>query len=161
MAEENVAVTIDISGMPCPAPLLGAKKILDDLQPGQTMCLISDCSGARDDLLAWCRYTGNLLVSATKQGDGKIAYLLCKSGKEQTTPVPHVTLDMRGVSCPGPILEAKKLLDGMKSGEVLQLVTDCTAAIDDVPLWSRATSVEFLLALEMANGAQEFYLKKI
>lgn len=157
---ENVVVTIDLSGMPCPAPLLGAKKILDDLQPGHVMCLISDCSGAHDDLSAWCRYTGNLLVSATKQNSGKIAYLLCKCGGEQTTPIPHVTLDMRGVSCPGPILEARKLLDGMKSGEVLQLVTDCTAAIDEIPLWSRAASIEFLLALEKVNGAQEFYLKK-
>lgn len=158
---EDVAVTIDFSGLLCPAPLLGAKKILDDLQAGQTMCLISDCSGAREDLLAWCQYTGNIFVSATKQSSGKVAYLLCKSGGERTTPIPHVTLDMRGVSCPGPILEAEQLLKGMKSGEVLQLVTDCPAAIGDVPSWCRATSIEFLLALEMANGAQEFYLRKI
>lgn len=158
---EDVAVTVDFSGMPCPAPLLGAKKILDDLQPGQTMCLLSDCSGAHDDLSAWCQYTGNVLVSATKQSSGKTAYLLYRAGRGQTTPIPHVTLDMRGISCPGPILEAKKLLQGMKSGEVLQLITDCTAAIDDVPLWTRVASIEFLLALELTNGAQEFYLKKI
>ncbi len=124
------------------------------------MCLISDCSGTRDDLSAWCKYTGNVLISATRQSGGKVAYLLCKSGRERTTPIAHVTLDMRGISCPGPIVEAKKLLEGMKSGEVLLLVTDCTAAIDDVPLWCRATSVEFLLELEIANGAQEFYLRK-
>lgn len=157
---ENVAATVDVSGMPCPAPLLGAKKILDDLRPGQTMRLVSDCSGAHADLSAWCRYTGNVLVSATQQGGGKTAYLLCRSSGERTTPIPHVTLDMRGVSCPGPILEAKKLLEGMRSGEVMQLITDCTAAIDDVPLWSRTISIEFLLALEIAGGVQEFYLKK-
>ena len=49
---EQPAVTIDLSGMPCPAPLLGAKKIIDDLQPGQTMRLISDCPGTSDDLFA-------------------------------------------------------------------------------------------------------------
>jgi TusA-related sulfurtransferase len=157
---ENVAVSIDISGMPCPAPLLGAKKILDDLQAGQTMRLVSDCSRAQDDLAAWCRYTGHQLVSATKQGDGKTVYLLCKSGGERTTPIPHVTLDMRGVSCPGPIIQAKKLLEGMKSGEVLQLATDCTAAIDDIQSWSRETDIELLLALQISSCAQEFYLKK-
>lgn len=157
---ENVAVSIDISGMSCPAPLLGAKKILDDLQAGQTMRLVSDCSGAHDDLAAWCRYTGHQLISATKQGDGKTVYLLCKSGGARTTPIPHVTLDMRGVSCPGPIIQARKLLEAMKSGEVLQLVTDCTAAIDDVPLWTKETDVELLLALEMTAGAREFYLRK-
>jgi TusA-related sulfurtransferase len=146
--------------MACPAPLLGAKQILDDLRPGQSLCLISDCSGTRDDLAAWCRYTGNLLVSATPQEDGRTAYLLYKSGGERTTPIPHVTLDMRGVSCPGPIVEAKKLLEAMQGGEVLHLITDCTAAIDDVTAWSRATTIEFLFALEQANGVQEFYLKK-
>lgn len=160
MAEENVVVTIDFSGMPCPAPLLGAKRILDDLQPGQLMCLISDCSGAHDDLSAWCKFTGNALVAATKQENGKVAYLLCRTGEAQTSPTPHVTLDMRGIACPGPIVEARKLLEAMKSGEVLQLVTDCTAAIDEVPLWSKASSIEFLFVLEIASGAQEFYLRK-
>lgn len=157
---EKAAVTVDLSGLPCPAPLLGAKKIIDDLQPGQLMCLISNCSGARDDLSAWCQYTGNVLVSAARQAGGEVVYLLRKAGGERTTPIPHVSLDMRGVSCPGPILGAKKLLQGMKGGEVLQLVSDCTAAIDDVYSWSRETSIEFLLALEMADGVQEFYLRK-
>jgi TusA-related sulfurtransferase len=157
---DDIVVTIDFSGLPCPAPLLGAKKILDDLKPGQTLRLISDCSGAHDDLMAWCRYTGHALVSERKQADGRMAYLLSKAGGERTLPIPHVTLDMRGVSCPGPVLEAKKLLEGLKSGEVLQLITDCTAAIDDIPSWARSTSIELLMALEMTNGAHEFYLRK-
>ena len=56
---EKPAVTIDLSGMPCPAPLLGAKKIIDDLQPEQVLMLISDCPGTQDDLYSWCKYTGN------------------------------------------------------------------------------------------------------
>lgn len=157
---ETIAVTIDLSGMPCPAPLLGAKKILDDLHAGQTMCLLSDCPGTNDDLCAWCKCTGNELVSSTNRSDGKVAYLLRKAGGAATTPIAHVTLDMRGVSCPGPITEAKKLLDGMKSGEVLHLVTDCTGAIDDVRAWSSATAIELLASVPMARGAQEFYLRK-
>ena len=62
---DKPAVTIDLCGMPCPAPLLGAKKIIDDLQPGQTMVLLSDCPGTEDDLFAWCKFTGNELLSAT------------------------------------------------------------------------------------------------
>jgi len=153
-------VTIDYSGMTCPAPLLGAKKVLDDLNPGQTLCLISDCSGAHDDLLTWCNHSGNVLVSTTKQEKGGVAYLLRKAGKGDTKPVPHATLDMRGVSCPGPILEAKRLLQGMRSGEILQLVTDCTAAIDDIPLWGQETSIKLLDTREIASGVHEFYLKK-
>jgi TusA-related sulfurtransferase len=157
---EKPAVTIDLSGMPCPAPLLGAKKIIDDLQPGQTMVLLSDCPGTEDDLFAWCKYTGNELVSNIKQAGGKTAYTLRKAGGAQTTLIAHVTLDMRGVSCPGPILEAKKLLDGMKVGEVLQMVSDCPGSMSDVESWSRNASVELLATLPMARGAHEFYLRK-
>jgi len=34
---ETATVTLDVSGLPCPAPLLGAKKLIDDLQPGQKL----------------------------------------------------------------------------------------------------------------------------
>jgi TusA-related sulfurtransferase len=157
---EKPAVTIDLSGMPCPAPLLGAKKIIDDLQPGQSMLLLSDCPGTSDDLFAWCKFTGNQLLSSTNQADGKTAYTLRKAGGAQATPIAHVTLDMRGVSCPGPILEAKKLLDGMKAGEVLQLVSDCPGSVSDIQSWDRTSAVELLATLPMARGANEFYLRK-
>ena len=157
---DKPAVTIDLSGMPCPAPLLGAKKIIDDLQPGQTMLLFSDCPGTHDDLFSWCKFTGNELVAVEKQAGGKNAYTLRKAGGANTTPVAHVTLDMRGVSCPGPILEAKKLLDGMKEGEVLQLVSDCPGSVADIESWGKAAVVEVLASLPMARGAHEFYLRK-
>ena len=157
---DKPTVTIDLAGLPCPAPLLGAKKIIDDLQAGQTMLLLSDCPGTADDLHAWCKFTGNEMISSVKQADGKTAYTLRKAGGASTTPIAHVTLDMRGVSCPGPILEAKKLLDGMKPNEVLQLVSDCPGSVADIESWSRAATVELLAVLPMARNAHEFYLRK-
>ncbi len=157
---EKPTVSIDMSGLPCPAPLLGAKKIIDDLQPGQTMLLLSDCPGTPDDLFAWCKFTGNEMLGSMKQPDGKTAYTLRKAGGASSTPIAHVTLDMRGVSCPGPSLEAMKLLDGMKAGEVLQMVSDCPGAVDDVQAWGHSASVEVLAMLPMARGAHEFYLRK-
>lgn len=157
---EKPTVTIDLSGLPCPAPLLGAKKIIDDLQAGQTMLLLSDCPGSADDLHAWCKFTGNEMLASTKQADGKTAYTLRKAGGANTTPIAHVTLDMRGVTCPGPIVEAKKLLDGMKVGEVLQLVSDCPGSPADIASWSKAAAVELLASLPMARNAHEFYLRK-
>lgn len=157
---EKPAVTIDLSGLPCPAPLLGTKKIIDDLQAGQSMLLLSDCPGTADDLHAWCKFTGNEMVRIEKQADGKTAYTLRKAGGASTTPIAHATLDMRGVSCPGPILEAKKLLDGMKSGEVLQLVSDCPGSVSDIESWGRTSVIELLASLPMARNAHEFYLRK-
>jgi TusA-related sulfurtransferase len=157
---DKPAVTIDLSGMPCPAPLLGAKKIIDDLQPGQTMMLLSDCPGTADDLFAWVKVTGNEMVSSEKHADGKTAYVLRKGGSGVTTPRAHVTLDMRGVSCPGPIVEAKKLLDGMKAGEVLQLVSDCPGVVADVHSWSKSGPGELISSHESGRGTHEFFLRR-
>jgi len=44
-------------------------------------------------------------------------------------PTPHVTLDVKGVSCPGPILSAKRLIDDLAEGEVLMLVSDCIGTV--------------------------------
>lgn len=157
---EAATVSLDVSGLPCPAPLLGAKKIIDDLQAGQTLCLVSDCPGTADDLFAWAKVTGNLVLSSVKQKDGKTAYTIQRAGGAVATPIPHVTLDMRGVSCPGPIVQAKKLLDGMKAGEVLQLISDCPGSADDITSWAKAGAAELVFSHESGRGVHEFYLKK-
>lgn len=150
-------VTLDLSGLACPAPLLGAKKVLDELSPGQSLRLVSDCAGTHEDLIAWCEHTGHSLVSTAPAESGKTVYLLRKTSNK---PVPHALLDMRGIACPGPIVEAKRLLQRMGGGEILQLVTDCTAAIDDVPAWGDQASIDLLYQREVAGGAYEFYLRK-
>jgi len=157
---ELATVTLDVSGLPCPAPLLGAKKLIDDLQPGQTLRLISDCPGTADDLFAWAKVTGNVVLGSQKQADGKTAYLIQRAGSASATPMAHVTLDMRGVSCPGPIVQAKKLLEGMKAGEVLQLVSDCPGSADDITSWARAGAADLVFSHESGRGVHEFYLKK-
>ena len=157
---EVATVTLDVSGLPCPAPLLGAKKLIDDLQPGQTLRLISDCPGTADDLFSWAKVTGNVVLASEKMADRKTAYLIQRAGSASATPIAHVTLDMRGVSCPGPIVQAKKLLDGMKAGEVLQLVSDCPGSADDVTSWAKAGAAQLVFSHESGRGVHEFYLKK-
>jgi TusA-related sulfurtransferase len=157
---EPATVTLDVCGLPCPAPLLGAKKLIDDLQPGQTLSLLSDCPGTADDLFSWSKVTGNVVLGSWKQGDGKTAYLIQRAGGANATPVAHVTLDMRGVSCPGPVVQARKLLDGMKAGEVLQLVSDCPGAADDITSWAKAGAADLLFSHESGRGVHEFYLRR-
>jgi TusA-related sulfurtransferase len=151
---------LDVSGLPCPAPLLGAKKLIDDLQPGQTLRLVSDCPGTGDDLFAWAKVTGHVVLGIEKLGGHKSAYLIQRAGGATSTPNAHVTLDMRGVSCPGPIVQAKKLLDGMQKGEVLQLVSDCPGSADDIMSWARAGAAELVFSHESGRGVHEFYLRK-
>lgn len=153
-------VTLDVSGLPCPAPLLGAKKLIDDLQPGQTLRLISDCPGTADDLFSWAKVTGNAILGSEKLNSGKTAYLIQRAGSANATPMAHVTLDMRGVSCPGPIIQAKKLLEGMKAGEVLQLVSDCPGSADDITSWAKAGAADLVYSHESGRGVSEFYLRR-
>ncbi len=153
------AVTLDMSGLSCPAPLIGAKKIVDDMEAGQSLLLISDCPGTSDDLFAWARHTGNDVTVKEKLEGGKTAYLVTRGSG--TAPLkPNVTLDVRGVSCPGPILEAKKLLDGMKSGEMLMLVSNCPGTPADIDAWVKNTALELVNRVEIARGSYEFYLRK-
>ena len=128
-------VTLDLCGLNCPAPLLGAKHVIDDLRPGQAMQLISDCPGTPDDLFAWSRHTCNEVIATDRLGGRKVAYTIRRGAGGAARRMANVTLDIRGVSCPGPIIEAKKLLDGMKAGEVLRLVSNCPGSPDDVGSW--------------------------
>ena len=159
--QEKPLVTLDLCGLNCPAPLLGAKHVVDDLQPGQVMQLISDCPGTPDDLFAWSRHTGNEVIATDKLGGLKVAYTIRRGAGAAVRPTPNVTLDMTGVSCPGPIIEAKKLLDGMKASEVLLLLSNCPGSPDDVSSWTRSTRLELLAKQEVAPGHYEFFIRKV
>lgn len=156
---ENPVATLDFSGMSCPAPLVGAKRVVDDLKPGQTLVLISDCPGTPDDLASWAKVTGNEVLLTEKREGGKTAFTIRKGGGEKRRV--NVTLDIRGVSCPGPIVEAKRLLDAMQSGEVLLLISNCPGTPADVRAWAKGGAIELEAAVEAGRGTHEFYLKKI
>ena len=155
---DNPVATLDFCGMACPAPLVGAKRVIDDIEPGQTLVLISDCPGTADDLAAWAKVTGNELVHSEKGDKGRTAFTLKKGGGEKRRV--NVTLDIRGVSCPGPILEAKKLLDNMQSGEVLLLISNCPGSPSDIRAWAKGGSIHLEAEVASGRGSHEFYLRK-
>lgn len=149
---------LDLTGLTCPAPLVGAKRLVDDMKPGELLELISDCPGTRDDLYIWSRHTGNEIVHVESLGGERRAFFIRKG--RSAAPHAQVTLDMRGAVCPGPILEARRVLEGMKPGEVLRLVTSCPAALDEVRTWSRATGQTLVAEREVGAGEWEFFLRR-
>lgn len=151
-------VTLDLRGLSCPAPLLGAKRVIDDLKNEQILLLVSDCPGTRDDLFAWAEHTGNQVLKTETMPDGGSGYFIMK-GKGEAHPV-NVLLDIRGVVCPGPIVEAKKLLNGMNPGEVLKLVSNCPGIHSDIVGWANMTGIKLLDSVEIAAGEHAFYLQK-
>lgn len=151
-------ITLDMKGAACPGPLLGAKRVLDELLAGEVMLLISDCPATKDDLESWPRYADVEIVRADKLPRGGTGYYIRKGKARRVSP--NAVLDMRGTTCPGPIVEAKKLLNGMRKGEVLQIVSDCPGIRADVRSWVKATGLELADARESAAGEYQFSIRK-
>lgn len=156
--ELHANVKLDMRGLTCPAPLLGAKRVVDDLKMDQILLLISDCPGTKDDLFAWAEQTHNKVLRTEAMPDGGTGYYLMKG--KGTSQQANVVLDIRGVHCPGPIVEAKKLLNGMKEGEILKLISNCPGIRSDIVGWAESTGIKILSTIEAAAGEYEFFLKK-
>jgi tRNA 2-thiouridine synthesizing protein A len=69
-------VNLDTKGLNCPLPILKAKKALKEMPAGKTLEVISTDPGSVKDFEAFCRTTGNELVSANS--DGKIFTFVIK-----------------------------------------------------------------------------------
>jgi len=151
-------VTLDMKGAACPGPMLGAKRVLDELLAGEVMLLVSDCPATKDDLFAWPKYADVEILRTKKLPQGGTGYYIRKGKARRVSP--NAVLDVRGATCPGPIVEAKKLLNGMRKGEVLQLVSDCPGIRADVHSWVKATSLELADTQESARGEYRFYIRK-
>lgn len=151
-------VILDLKGSTCPGPLLGAKNVVDEMEPGEVLLLLSDCPGTQDDLFSWTRQTGNQVMKIEKRPDGACSYYIQKG--KGTRHMVNVLLDIRGVVCPGPIVEAKKLLNGMNSGDILKLVSNCPGINTDIAGWATATGMHLLDTIEIAAGEFEFYIRK-
>jgi TusA-related sulfurtransferase len=151
-------ITLDMKGAACPGPLLGAKRVLDELLAGEVMLLISDCAATRDDLHSWPKYADVEIVKTEKLPRGGTGYYIRKGKARRVSP--NAVLDVCGATCPGPIVEAKKLLNGMRRGEILQLVSDCPGIRADVRSWVKATGLELTDARERAPGEYQFQIRK-
>lgn len=71
--------TLDTSGMSCPMPVLKTKAAMEKLPVGQILELVSTDVGARTDIPAWCRRTGQELVETSESPDGKLLFFIRKA----------------------------------------------------------------------------------
>jgi tRNA 2-thiouridine synthesizing protein A len=69
-------VLLDAKGLNCPLPILKARKALDGLPKGGSLEVHATDPGAVKDFEAFCRQTGNELVSSTK--DDKVFKFVIK-----------------------------------------------------------------------------------
>ncbi len=69
------------------------------------------------------------------------------------------TLDCKGLNCPLPVLQTKKAMDGMGSGQVLEMLSTDPGSKNDITAWAKRTGNELIEIVE-EGGAFKFYLKK-
>ncbi len=59
---------IDTRGLNCPLPILKAKKLLNEMQSGELLRVVSTDAGSVRDFQAFARQTGNDLVEQQTAG---------------------------------------------------------------------------------------------
>jgi tRNA 2-thiouridine synthesizing protein A len=71
-----------------------------------------------------------------------------------------VTLDLKGLSCPMPVLKAKKALDSMTTGQVIFIEATDKGSKADIPAMLKRTGNE-LLETEEKDNVFAFLVKKV
>jgi tRNA 2-thiouridine synthesizing protein A len=66
MAAQHFDRELDVRGLNCPLPILRAKKALGDLSAGQVLKVLATDPGSVKDFQAFCKQTGNELLSHTE-----------------------------------------------------------------------------------------------
>lgn len=80
-AEQIKTVVVDACGLQCPGPVLKLKKSMDMLGAGERVEIISTDMGFIRDAGAWCKSTGNILLSQKDNG-GKFTVVIEKRADE-------------------------------------------------------------------------------
>jgi tRNA 2-thiouridine synthesizing protein A len=70
-----------------------------------------------------------------------------------------VVLDTKGMNCPMPVLKTKKAIDGLQSGQILEVIATDPGSKSDIPALLRRLGHELVQTKEEA-GVIEFYIKK-
>jgi tRNA 2-thiouridine synthesizing protein A len=68
-------------------------------------------------------------------------------------------VDARGTACPGPLMEAKKALGKIKSGEIIEVLSADEVSKVDIPKWCTRQGHEYLGTID-ENGYYRIFIKK-
>ncbi len=61
--------TLDATNLMCPMPVIRTQDRVADLQPGDTLEVTCSDPGALNDIPAWCRINGHIIVDKKEQDD--------------------------------------------------------------------------------------------
>ena len=70
------------------------------------------------------------------------------------------TLDVRGMYCPGPVMETAKAIKQIGIGEVLEVLATDPAAKPDIEAWARRTGQQ-ILDIQQQEGITRILIKRV
>ncbi|BFH69083.1 hypothetical protein J27TS7_06150 [Paenibacillus dendritiformis] len=68
-------------------------------------------------------------------------------------------VDTSGMACPMPIVQAKKALEALESGEVMAVISTDKGSLNDFQAWVKKTNHE-MVGQEEEQGVFKFYVRK-
>ena len=69
-------------------------------------------------------------------------------------------VDARAMSCPGPLLEAKKGIATVKIGEVLEIWSGDVNTKNDMPRWCEKVGHEFMGTMQ-GDGYERLFIRRM
>ncbi len=82
------------------------------------------------------------------------------STTDSSAPTFDLEVDASGLTCPLPILRAKKALAQMQSGQVLRVVTTDRNAIRDFQAFARQTGNDLVTQIEQGASALHYLRRR-
>jgi tRNA 2-thiouridine synthesizing protein A len=72
---------------------------------------------------------------------------------------PDLVIDVKGMKCPRPLLTTKQTLEGMSSGQILQVIATDTSTKSSFPPYLNRSGDE-LLKIEESGEEIHLFIKK-
>jgi len=76
------------------------------------------------------------------------------------TDKPGLSIDARGLSCPLPVIRAKKGIDSIPVGEILEVLSTDPGSMADFQAWTRATGHE-LVGSEKSADVFTYHIRRM
>ncbi len=70
------------------------------------------------------------------------------------------TLDVKGASCPMPVVKTKQAVDDLNTGSVLEVVSTDSGSMSDIEGWAEGTSGVALLEQVEDGDVYKHYVEK-
>ena len=72
------------------------------------------------------------------------------------------TLDVKGASCPMPVVKTKQAIDGLAAGEILEVLATDSGSMSDIDGWASGTAgVELLDQTEREEAGETVYAHRV